>query len=291
MRVSIKNNSNDVVEFNQFSINGREAAGGYGFTFLLKGNSRRCENPMVIFDIRLSLALSAPVKPVLISIPSSIQILQCTQYPNNNQQLPFEVVLTKEQVNALEEYRQDKNLKLNIGLRALTSSNRAPVASYEHEDVIVPREEWLGALNNAGFRQTILFEIPLPHKTNELNNFYAKAQEFIESGHYKEAVIQCRHIIEQIESFREDKKQSALANTKAHTGDRKNMSAIERLLSLREQLKNICQLGAHGSETFTRSQAKAVLGMTMTLLAEPTVGVTCSTKEDLKTNNLQGIVE
>ena len=36
--------------------------------------------------------------------------------------------------------------------------------------------------------------------------------------------------------------------------------------------KNICQLGAHGTEEFTCSQAKAVLGMTMALLAEPTVG-------------------
>ena len=44
------------------------------------------------------------------------------------------------------------------------------------------------------------------------------------------------------------------------------------LVSLREQLKNICQLGAHGTEEFTRSQAKAVLGMSMALLAEPTVG-------------------
>jgi hypothetical protein len=287
MRISIKNNGNGLVEFNQFSINGREAAGGYGFTFLLKGSRRGCENPMAIFDIRLSLALSAPVKPVLTSIPSSIQIIQCTQYPNNNEQLSFEVVLTKEQVNALEEHRQDKDLRFNIGLRALTSADNAQVASYEHEDVIVPREEWLGALNNAGFRQTILFEIPLPHETNELNNFYAKAQEFIESGHYKEAVIQCRHIIEQIESLREDKKQSGAANTKAHSNDRKNMSAIERLLSLREQLKNICQLGAHGSETFTRSQAKAVLGMTMTLVAEPTIGFSNSlsfSDEKLDTN-------
>jgi hypothetical protein len=291
MRISIRHNSDDIVEFNQFTVHGREAAGGYGFTFLLKGNCRRCENPISIFDIRLSLALSAPAKPVLTSIPSSIQIIQCTQYPNNNQQLPFETILTKEQVNALEEYRQDKDLKLNIGLRALTSSNSTPVASYEHKDVILPREEWLGALHNAGLRQTILFEIPLPNASIEFTSLYTKAQEFIETGHYKEAVIKCRLIIEQLESLREDKKQSGAANTKAHSNDRKNMSAIERLLSLREQLKNICQLGAHGSETFTRSQAKAVLGMTMTLLAEPTVGVTCSTKQDLNTNNLQGIVE
>jgi hypothetical protein len=274
MRISIRHNSDDIVEFNQFSVHGKEAAGGYGFTFLLKGNCRRCENPISIFDIRLSLALSAPVKPVLTSIPSSIQLIQCTQYPNNNQQLPFEVVLTKEQVNALEEYRQDKDLKLNIGLRALTSSNSTPFASYEHKDVIVPREQWLKALSNSGFRQTLLFEVPLPSKADEIVGLYSKAQEFIETGHYKDVVMQCRHIIEKIESIREDKTLSSAANKKAHNRQqRQGMTSIERLLSLREQLKNVCQLGAHGDESFTRSQARTVLAMTMALIAEPTVGI------------------
>ena len=51
-----------------------------------------------------------------------------------------------------------------------------------------------------------------------------------------------------------------------------NMTATERMLSAREQLKSICHLSAHGIEFFTRSQARAVLGMTLALLAEPTVG-------------------
>jgi hypothetical protein len=291
MRISIRHNSDDIVEFNQFKVNGREAAGGYCFTFSLQGNRKGSKDPIVIFDIRLSVALSAPTKPIVTSIPSSIQLIQFYEHPNNSEQLHFETILTKEQVNALEEYRQDKDLKLNLGLKALTSADGILLSNYDCEDFIVPREHWLQALNSSGFRQTILFEVPLPSTADELVGLYSKAQEFIESGHYKEAVIQCRHIIEQIESLREDKKQSGAANTKAHSSDRKNMSAIERLLSLREQLKNICQLGAHGSESFTRSQAKAVLGMTMTLLAEPTIGVTSSTKQDLKTNNLQGIVE
>src|SRR5690625_7830226 len=92
--------------------------------------------------------------------------------------------------------------------------------------------------------------------------------------------MQCRHIIEQIEKVREDKNQSSAANTKAHSKERKDMSSIERLLSVREQLKNVCQLGAHGSESFTRSQAKTVLAMTMALLAEPTVGFTASRSEE-----------
>ena len=273
MRISIRHNGDDIVEFNQFKVHGREAVGGYGFTFALQGSRKGCDNPMAIFDIRLSLALPGPTKPIINSILASTQIVQCPKFSNNSEQLHFETILTKEQINALEEYRQDKNLKLNIGLKALTSSNSVPIASYEHEDVILPREQWLQALKNAGFRQTILFEVPLPKDSNEFTTLYTKAQEFIETGHYQDAVMQCRRIIEHIESIRKDKSKSSAANKKAHGQERQGMTSIERLLSLREQLKNVCQLGAHGDESFTRSQAKSVLAMAMTLVSEPTVGM------------------
>ena len=50
------------------------------------------------------------------------------------------------------------------------------------------------------------------------------------------------------------------------------MSVNERMLCMREQLKNICQLGAHGSDDFSRSQTKAIFATTVSLLSEPTVG-------------------
>lgn len=56
---------------------------------------------------------------------------------------------------------------------------------------------------------------------------------------------------------------------------------IKHLMDLREQLKNVCQLGAHGSEPFSQSQARTVLGMTKVLLAEPTVGFSAGI-EDLR---------
>jgi hypothetical protein len=274
MRISIRHNSDDIVDFNQFKVNGQEAVGGYGFIFALQGTRKACEKPISIFDIRLSVALSGPTKPIVNLIPSSTQIIQCHNYPSNSEQLYFETILTKEQINALEEYRQDKDLKLNIGLRALTASSGAPTSSFEQEESFIPREEWLQALGSAGFRQTILFEVPLPSSSEELVGLYTKAQGFIEIGHYKDAVMQCRHIIEKVESIRVDKTLSSAANKKAHNGqERQGMTSIERLLSLREQLKNVCQLGAHGDEDFSRSQAKSILAMTMALIAEPTVGI------------------
>lgn len=233
MRISIRNNSSYIIEFDQLIVSGREAAGGYAFSFTLRGSRQACSAPVSIFDISLSLSLADPVRPLLIAVPSSTQVVQCHNFPNNSEQIHFECVLTKGQVNAIEDYRLEGDLKLNVGLRALTTSGDGLLTSFDVVDVVIPREHWLNALKSAGFRQTLLFEVPLPSVAEELTGIMSKAQEFIETGHYKDAVMQCRHIIEQIEKIRDDKKQSSAANAKAHSKERKDMSSIERLLSLR----------------------------------------------------------
>lgn len=273
MRLSIARNGSNLIEFNQITISGRKAAGGYAFNFALRGPRRACESAMTILSIYLSVSLNNPARPLLFSVPSSVQLIPCPNYPNNDEQIHFETLLSKDQVCAIEEHRQEGDLVLNFGLRALTTSQDGPWPSLDIADFTIPREHWLKALSAAGYRDTLLFEIPVPINNTEISAVVSKAQEFIETGHYKDAVMQCRHVIELLEQLRDDKSQSAAANTKAHSGDRKEMSSIERLLSLREQLKNICQLGAHGSEAFTRSQARAIFGMTLALLAEPTVGL------------------
>lgn len=272
MRLPISYNGNSIVEFENLTVHGRAAAGGYGFTFVIRGNRRACQTPTVLFDISLSVALDEPLRPLVISIPSSDRLIKCHEFPNS-EQAAFETVLSREQINALEEYRGEKDLKLNLSLKALVATDNQLVPSFDSSTITIPRQQWLDALRNAGYRNTLLFEIPLPNTTDDLDKVFVKAQEFIETGHYKDAVLQCRHLVEQVETVREDKQASASANRKAHSGERKDMNSVERLLSLREQLKNICQLGAHGKDEFTRSQARAVLGITMALLAEPTVGI------------------
>jgi|TARA_B110000211_G_scaffold90512_1_gene105699 hypothetical protein len=272
MRISIRHNSTYLIEFDQLIVSGREAAGGYAFSFTLRGSRPACSAPVSIFDISLSLSLSDPVRPLLTAVPSSTQVVQCHSFANNSEQIHFEFVLTKGQVNAIEDYRLEGDLKLNVGLRALTTSSDGLFTSFDAADVIIPREHWLQALKSSGFRQTLLFEIPLPSVSDDLQRHLNKAQQFIETGHYQDAVMQCRRIVECVEHLRDDKRLAANANKKAHGAARQEMSAIERLMSLREQLKNICQLGAHGNDQFSRSQARSVLAITLALLSEPTVG-------------------
>ena len=272
MRISIRNGISYLIQFDHIQVHGGKALAGYAFTFTLNGKRSVNEFPSVIFDITLSLSTVLQERQIISSIPSSPQLIQFVKSAES-ERADFLVILSKEQINAIEEYRQEKDLQLNFGLSALTSLSGLIDKSFDCVDATIPREQWLKALKDSGFRQTILFEIPMPEVDEAFGAFISKAQEFLEIGHYKDAVMQCRHILETIESVRSDKKLSSSANDKAHSNERKDMTAIERMLSLREQLKNVCQLGAHGSEFFTRSQAKAVLSMTLVLLAEPTVGV------------------
>jgi len=272
LRLSIRNNGKYLIEFDRLDVQGRKAVSGCGLVFSLHGSSPGSERNVDIIDIQLGLSHSEESKLLVPSIPFADLLRQTSQYSNGNENFHFEVVLTSEQINAIEKIRQDGDLKLAVTLKALLSSSSGLERSYERSEVVVPREQWLKALRSSGFCRTVLYEIPLPASDVDIEGLLAKARGFIETGHYKDAVMQCRHIIEWLEEQRGDKREAAVANRKAHGDSRKEMTSIERLLSLREQLKNVCQLGGHGREAFTRSQALSVLGMTMALVSEPTVG-------------------
>lgn len=261
-----------MIEFDQLFVHGREAAGGYGFIFSLRGGRQAGASKLSIFELSLSITIAQPPRPLATAIPSTTQVIRCHPGAHHSEQIYFETVFTREQVNALEEFRQQNDVGLVLDLRALIISGDELIPSHDRTEITIPREQWLTALNNAGFRNTLLFEIPLPAASEDVMALYSKAQEFIETGHYQDAVMQCRRIVECIETLRGDKKLARSANEQAHSSARQAMTGVERLLSLREQLKNVCQVGAHGTEPFSRSQARAVVGMTMTLLAEPTVG-------------------
>ena len=272
MRLSIRGNGRYLVEFDRFDVQGRKAVSGCGLVFSLKGSSPGSERNVDIFDIQLGLHNSEGSRFIVPSIPYADSLRQTSQYSNGNESFHFEVVLTLEQINAIEAIRQDGDLKLVVTLKALLSSSSGLERSYERSEVVVPREVWLKALRSSGFCRAVLYEIPFSASDIDIESFLTKARGFIETGHYKDAVMQCRHIIEWLEEQRGDKREAAAANRMAHSDSRKDMTSIERLLSLREQLKNVCQLGGHGREAFTRSQALSVLGMTMALISEPTVG-------------------
>lgn len=210
--------------------------------------------------------------PIALSAQSSTQVIRCHEngYREN---INFEIFLTKDQITAIEEYRQSGDLALSFALRAMTICEDDIRPSVEVSGYAIPRQEWLAALKGARFQDTFLLEIPVPEGSEEVRRLVSKAHEFMDHGHYKEAVGLCRNIIEALEVIRGDKEAAKKASRKLiGNSERQSMTVVERMLAMRELLNNICHLGVHGDEPFSRSQARAVLSATLSVLAEPTVG-------------------
>ena len=98
MTISIRRNGDSIIEYNQFNVFGREAIGGYGFVFSLRGSRRGFDNPIIISNIRLSLSLLDPPKPVINNAVATDLIVKCSAYSSSSESLHFETILTKEQI-------------------------------------------------------------------------------------------------------------------------------------------------------------------------------------------------
>lgn len=266
-----------MVEFNQIKVHGKEALGGYAFTFSLSGARLACDPPVYISSITVSLALLNPLRSFLAPLPALDVCIHCNQYPSSNQYVHIDAILGSDQLDAIEAARQEGDLELQVQLRALIQDGTSLYGAFDCSTMIIPRDIWLRALKSSGFRRTIVFEVPVPDISEELQSLMSEAQDFIGLGLYNQAVAHCRKVIEALEINRGDKKKASKASEMLRSSsEREAMTIIDRMLAMREQIKNITQLGVHGSEVFTRSQAKAVLGATLSLLAEPTVGFALS---------------
>lgn len=276
MSLRINHNGSDIYGASAIRLTGRAAVGSYGFVLGLTFHQKPTSQTVWVNSLWCSISLADSKHVVLPRVDCSDGPFSANSEFQQEKRVFFEFTLTAQQLETLEAERGSKDLHLSVGLRFTTQTpTEGPDQRLSDEVILIPREDWLVALNQSGFRKTILFEMPVSQLDTYSDELIAKAWHLIDTGYYRDAVMQCRHLIEHIEGVRGDGKLAQAENKKSSDSKlRKEMSIEGRMLSMREHVKNICQLGAHGDEHFTRSQAKAVLAMTIALLSEPTVGFT-----------------
>lgn len=198
-------------------------------------------------------------------------VVRLTQH-TTHRQLSFLIQLSPHQLEAIESRRNGGDLKLSVWMFGEARQGAKMNGFAERSEYVLTQQEWLGALEKMGARRTLLFELALPSGDDSARTVLAeiltKAHSHLLKGHYDEVVGFCRQAVEYIEKRNDDKALVENAREK-YRSNRESMDVAERLLFLREVLKNVTHLGSHYCDKpgFSRQQAHAVLGMTVALLS------------------------
>jgi len=263
-------------EVKDVTAHGVPGCGVYVLSLHLKVSTMNFESEVFLSELSSQLELGESALRIARGRIEGHPVIRWSEY-SSDETLRFIFYLSASQVQAIETYRGGTDLKLGIWLSGKAKYENSPQHFSDKEIYTVPKQQWLKALSMMNFKHSMLFELPMPKEGDDDVESYRilleRAQSHILNGHYQESVGLCRQVIEYVENYKEDKKDASEA-VKKYKNDRKNMTTMQRILFLREALKNITHLGNHPGEEFSRHQAQAILGMTVALLSSPEIGIT-----------------
>lgn len=262
-------------EVRDISINGFPGCGIFGLYINLKVSAGNLKSEALITQLVCRIELEKPALKISNGFIDNHPTLRWTEY-SGIEQVGFLFYLSGSQIQAIETYRLSGDIKLGIWLAGNILYEGKSQSFSDKGEFVVPKQQWLEALGRMGYRDTLLFELAMPkfdeNEASKLMDYLERAQNHILNGHYQESVVLCRKAIEWVEKKRSDKNEAGKSVNK-FKDSRRDMTINERMLFLREGLKNITHLSAHEDEEFSRQQAQAVLGMTVALLSAPEVGL------------------
>ncbi len=264
-----------IAEVKNVTAHGVSGCGVYVLYLNLTTLVSNLKSEAFISHLSCRIETKAPCFKISSGVLDGHPIIRWSEYTDDSQ-IGFFFYLNASQISAIEEFRNDGDLNLSIWLSGVVDYEGQKNDFYDKDDYVISKQQWLEALAAMKYKDTLLFELAMPIDSDSDNEnikvLLERAQNHILIGHYQESIGMCRQAIELVEKERKDKKKASEA-VKKYKDNRHEMNAIERMLFLREGLKNITQLGAHHSEEFSRQQAQSVLGMTVALLSTPEVGI------------------
>lgn len=192
--------------------------------------------------------------------------------------------LDPRRIEAIEELRKGGDLTFRLILTGIaqppTSSSEQP--SLVHEwglSLLVNQRAWMDALTAAGHGRFLLFEIPFPpsgvrKELAEAIDHLERAKHHFDLGHYDEAVARCRRALESLTAGLCDAEEVAKTKSDYFSSReiREDMPIKSRILFLREAIKHVAHLAAHGEalgnqEHYNRHDARLMLSATAATLA------------------------
>ncbi len=265
-----------LAEVRNISAYGVPGCGVYVLYLRLMTLAANLKSEALISQLACRLDTGEPHLKIANGVIEGHPVIRWTEH-TDDYQLGFFFYLSGSQLNSIESSRGSSDLKVSIWLSGTVNYDGKQQSFSDKGEFVIPKQQWVEALATMRYQDTLLFELPMPKGTDSTDDslkvLLERAQNHILNGHYQESVGLCRQVIEFIESDRGDKQAASIAVGKYKNGNREEMNAIERMLFLREALKNITHLGSHHGDEFSRQQAQAVLGMTVALLSSPEIGI------------------
>jgi hypothetical protein len=175
--------------------------------------------------------------------------------------------LPGQQVEAIEDLRKGGDLALRVDVHSvpLATAESGPYpAQIVHQ---VSQSEWVKVLDQFGYQETLLLEIPIPNPSEfprmaRVLDHLSQARGAIVRGGvgYREAVGLCR---DALESLREALGDSAAEGTAwgKRSQDMEEMDKGERLLLVRRALWRLTSGARHPIAQWDRKEAVSVLAM------------------------------
>lgn len=277
--MSINYSSNIIADVrcqNVFLIPG---VGVYFLGFNLNFDIKARENILRFHDASAKVFVSTtntPQRTLGVAFPESPVLIQSVKY-SNSRQSQFEIQLSASSLAAIENLRNGGDLSFKLQLRGMASDLQNSESVQDEIQIPVSQSDWIKHLKQAGFVDTLLFEIPVPPtSTNDALktavDHLKKARDLFLAGHYDETVAKCRLALDKVKAGTNQEERQLKAVKAFKSGDGQQMRTEERLLLLREAAAHFTQLAHHDLSVdeisqYSRADSLAVLGVTAALLA------------------------
>lgn len=257
------------------AVSGMRSAGGYLLRLSIE------------FDVHNWTERDGPI-PLVLLLPARVWIAEAVglfigfAHPETTQAfmvgpyssksaLLFDLPVSHQAMEAIEGIRDGQGVRLLVKLQAEVRRGAELQVACEDVRRDLNLSEWIGVLEQAGYGQRLLFEVPLPPDTSVPSSLVAQlraARDLMASGHYAETVAKCRLVLE---SLTQELNEGAALKAALGMANKQDRSLHQRELAMRQATMDLTHLAHHadGAATvaFDRGTAKMVLAVVTALVS------------------------
>jgi len=200
-----------------------------------------------------------------------------TMSPNNRMSEELILEATKSQLAAIEDSRAGGGLQFVVWLRGNVHHPQGLQPFVEHIHYQVNQSKWLEVLEQLQYARTMLLEVPLPSPLqDDMTPWFhhlKEAHQALTQGRWREAVGQCRDVLESLEQAAKAAGEDRAELPK----DRRTWSKSQRYCHVQQALLILAHAARHADQVaqaidWEREDAQTMLLMTASILRRNVAG-------------------